>query len=163
MITMGYDIVAYIDISQDAMEAIIKDGSFDKTNWDDKEKIANAYKKQFLPDFPDDIGWVYYNYKHNDDYDYYMHELCINYGGTNFIRDDPRLNDVRYIKMLEEKVGQELPFILKNINYCLRTSEDAEEIARGIRLFFPNDLEFNQFANWCEKTAKICSTYELSY
>ena len=84
------------------------------------------------------------------------------YGGYAFIRDDDRFDNRRYHKLLEDKVGLPFPECLESINYTLRTSEDAIEIAKGLRTFFASDHNLIMFADWLEETCKYCSTYELS-
>lgn len=156
---MGYDMMAYLDISQEAVDDIIKKGNFNKTDYegDDTRKIADAYKARFLPDFPYDL---YYDYNEKCN----RHEIHASYP-TSFIRDDERFDNRRWIKMMEEKTGEEFPYVLESINYAMRTRENALTVANGIRTFFQDKDDFllQRFADWCEKTAEVCSTYELSY
>ena len=154
---MGYDMMAYVDVSQEAVDDIIKEGNFNRNDYfgGTARQIADAYKARFLPDFPFDL---YYEYNERCN----MHELHASHP-TSFIRDDERFDNRRYIKLLEEKVGEEFPDVLQNINWTMRTSDDAVIVADGIRKFFPEYDHLQLFAEWCEKTAEVCGTYELNY
>ena len=39
--------------------------------------------------------------------------------------------------------------------------KDAIEIAKYLRIYFPEDENLNYFADWLEKTAKYCYVYRL--
>lgn len=91
-----------------------------------------------------------------------MHEIWSIYS-TSFLRDDPRFQNRRFLKMLEEKTGKEVPVVLTNMNFYIRTAEDALEAASGLETFFADDKWLVHFARWLRETAKCCSTYELSY
>jgi hypothetical protein len=153
---MGYDLVAYFDVDQQEIENFIEEHEIDRNDYKSSEKIAGFFKEKYLKDtnLEPMYGW---NKKCG------MHELLEYYGGTNFIRDDDRMSNRRYQKMLEEKVGSPFPDVLENINWNVRDRESAIAAADAIDVFFPDDDNLPHFAEWLRTTAKFCSTYELSY
>jgi len=156
---MGYDIMAYMDVDQNIMNKIVSEGKFDVTNWE--EEKDKEIKKKYKEHFPElDEKFDDFSYFYNPECK--MHEFITSHG-TNFIRDDERFSNRRYIKLLEDKIGEKMSLRLQNINWTLRTREDAVHIAKGLRTFFPEDNLLQGFANWCDETSKLCSTYELSY
>lgn len=156
---MGYDIVAYFDTDQsvqDELDAFVQQNKINKNKFDSSQKIADFYKEKYLP--ADWVHEVLYEWNKRCGF----HELCSSQG-TNFIRDDERFNNARYQKLLESRVGQPFPWQLSSINHNLSRKKDALEIAKQLRIFFKDDSGLLQFADWCEDTAKYCSSYELSY
>ena len=138
---MGYDLVAYVDVDHEQLAGMSEE----------------AIKASITQKYPGDLGISYiYNEQCG------MHEIYMYYGGTNFIRDDERFDNRRYQKMMETKVGQAFPPCLSYINDYVRTREDAIDVAAGLELFFKDDVSLMWFAEWLRKTAKFCSTYELS-
>lgn len=155
---MGYDIVAYFDLDKEDINEInnfINENSIDKKDWKQYERILVFYKSKYnqIKDLQ-----LYYNWNESCE----MHEIY-SMCGTNFIRDNDRFDNRGYHKLIEDKVGLPFPECLKNINWTLRTSDDAIEIARGLRTFFASDHNLIMFADWLDETCKYCSTYELSY
>lgn len=151
---MGYDIVAYIDIDYQAIEKYIKDNKLDIE--ENQKQILEWYLGSHYPEINIDDVSYYYNKKCD------ILELSFWYG-TNFIRDDQRFNNKRYIMKLEKELNEKWPSCLNYINHNLRSREDAIEISKGLRLFFKEDEDLMYFANWLDMTSKYCSTYELDY
>ena len=81
---------------------------------------------------------------------------------VSFIRDDERFKNRRFQNELEVKVGRPFPACLTSICF-ISTSSDALKVAEELKIFFADDEDLMDFADWLEKTAKYCSTYELSY
>lgn len=154
---MGYDLVAYFDLNQDEIEQFVMENNIDKKNCDQSDMIVDYYKTKHLSNTNFTLDYMIYAWNE----DCQMHEI-MQYYGTNFIRDDERFDNRRYHKMLEDKYGISFPQCLQGINYTLRTSNDAKEVAKELRVFFPDDISLMHFADWLEETAKYCSTYELS-
>ena len=155
---MGYDIVAYYNVDQEEIERFITENNINRDNWDEcDETVPSYYKEKYLAD---EKRKLRPNYIWNPECG--IHELYESYG-TNFIRDDERFDNRRFQKILEEKFSRTFPSCLKNINYYLRTCEDAIEIAAELRIFFSEDSRLMGFAEWLESTSKYCETYELSF
>ena len=153
--SMGYDLVAYLDVDQERIQEIITRGSYDIHSWEDSEIIVTEYLK--LSNF---TGCFVCVYEYNDACE--MHEIWSIYS-TGFLRDDPHIQNRRFLKMIEAKAGKEVPVVLTNMNFYIRTAEDAAEAASGLEAFFAEDKWLVHFAQWLRETAKYCSTYELSY
>lgn len=151
---MGYDLVAYVDIDESELDQIILEHKLDKNNWEHYTRIAVLYKEKH-PELKS--LHVYYWY----DEDVCMHEIRSSQG-TNFIRDDKRFENRRFQNALALRIGKPFPSCLECINFGLRTREDAIEIARELRVFFPDDSDLMHFVDWLDQTALYCSTYELS-
>lgn len=152
---MGFDLVAYLDVDQERIREIIARGSYNIHSWEDSEAIVTEYLT--LSHITGNFKCVY---EYNEACD--MHEIWSTYS-TSFLRDDQRFQNRRFLKMLEEKTGKEVPVVLTNMNFCIRTAEDAVEAASGLETFFSEDKWLVHFAQWLRETAKYCSTYELSY
>jgi hypothetical protein len=150
---MGIDMRAYIDIDQEEIENFITENGLDKNKWDDSDKIA-MHVKQSYPEF--DYLIYYWNEECK------LHEVYEVYS-TGFLCDDPRLTNPRFHRILEEKLHRKYPDCLRSINFYIKNDKDALEVASELRIFFPEECDLMCFAEWCEMTAKYCSTYELSF
>lgn len=95
-------------------------------------------------------------YSYNDGVE--MHEM-FSYQDTNFIRDDERFQNRRFSSVL----GKPFPMCLGNICMWIRSNCEAIEVAKELRVFFHDDSDLMYFADWLDKTAAHCSTYELSW
>lgn len=144
---MGYDIVAYFQVNQQVIENFIVENGIDR-NDDSKDKLIVGFFKSLYPDLKD----LHILYLWSEPCS--LHEFFDCYG-TNFIRDDPRLKNGRYL--------MRLPPCLKNINHGLQTAENAVEIADAIYEYFREDDNYTCFADWLRTTAKHAIMYELSY
>jgi hypothetical protein len=149
---MGWDLCAYFDLDQEEIEKFITENNIDRE--EEEEKIEEFFKSKYLADstFRPMYSW-------NEDCS--LHEINVSHH-TSFIRDDERFENRRFQAHLEKKVGRPFPQCLKEINWGLRTREDALEVAGELEVFFPDDLSLKSFASWLRKTAPFCSTYELS-
>lgn len=153
---MGWDLLAYHDVDQYAIEDFIQTNNIDRHDWDNSDTICSFYAKTYL----ERAANVDLFYKWNENCQ--MHEIYEMFR-TTYIRDDDRLTNRRFQAELARKVGRPFPHCLENINWTLRTRDDANEVARELRAFFPEDCGLTIFAKWLEQTAPHCSTYELSY
>jgi hypothetical protein len=150
---MGWHLFAYVDVNQKELDSLLLEHNLNKTNWDHYKTIADLYKakhgiKLFL------------NYFWNSKVG--MHEMRSSYG-INFIRDDERLTNKRYHKLLEEKYAKPYPSCLEIISFYVTTPDEAKAVATELRTFYPDDRELIDFADWLDETSEYCSTYELSY
>ena len=151
---MGYDLEAYVEVDQDAVDRIITEGGFNKLAWNDCDMIAKKYNEMYLNT---DLKLFYsYNEKCR------MHEISTMIG-TNFIRSDERFSNDMYIRMLEKRHGIEFPCVLRNINWSVHNRKDAIEAAKGLETFFKDDGDLMWLASWLRETARFCESYELSY
>lgn len=155
---MGWDLQAFFDIDQDAIEQLLVENNIDRYDWGQSDVVGNLFKKKYLKDA--DKGSLFPIYNWNSDCQ--MHEIYDMYS-TNFIRDDERFENRRYHALLEKRVGARFPECLKSLNWTLRTAKDAIDVADALNVFFANDKDLSHFARWLRATAKYCSTYELSY
>jgi hypothetical protein len=150
---MGYDLRAYVDVDQKELERFVVENAIDRTDWEQmqavKAFVASNYGIEAL--YP----MVFWNDRCS-----IFEVMCSR--GTNFIRDDPRFSNRRYHKVLEAEHGMPFPFHLMSINHSISTDRGAVEVARDLRVFFSDDEDLMDFAQWLEDTAKVCSTYELS-
>ena len=154
---MGWHIHAYYDIDQLEFEKLIREHNLNHQKWEDADAIAVLYKRHHgLP--LDDSVYLIYHWNS----DCHLHELYEIYS-VNFIRDDDRLSNPRFHKELEKRLGRPFPQCLKRICWDLSTREDAIEIADELNVFFPDDDGLTYFAHWLKRTARVCSTYDLSY
>ena len=144
---MGIDLIAYLDINPNEIEMLI-------------DPILSEYRQS------DRIS-AYYNDKHPDFIWYHncnenTHKVCTIIG-TKFIQYHERLDSQYYHDSIANNIGQPFPDYLSYINIYVRTSEDALKVAEALNVFFANDERLQSFADWLTGTAKICSTYDLSY
>ncbi len=153
---MGHDLVAYFDVDQDDLERFVRDNNIDRNDWNQCKLVSDRYKTKHLQDHPK----LFPVYCWNEECQ--IHEMFEMYG-TNFIRDDERFDNRRFQAILAKKVGREFPCCLKNINWTVRTSYKALEVAEELAAFFAEDKSLMHFAEWLRQTAQHCSTYELSY
>lgn len=152
---MGYDLCAYLDVDQDSVKEIIaRNPEWDEESDDRSKIIAKEYCKlknidglRFFHFFDSDLG---------------IHEMNTSYG-TNFIRDDNRFTNPRFIRILEQKHNKPFPDVLNNMNIYIKTQSDAIEAADGIETFFADDEDLMHFAGWLRAAAEHCRTWELSY
>jgi hypothetical protein len=152
---MGYDLVSYLDIDQHEISEFINNNKIDINNEDECEKISKYYKEKYISQ---EKLRIVYEYNENVS----MHEIWSLFS-SSFIKDDERFTNRRYRELLEKKNNKTFPLCLEDINWKLRTKENALEIAKGLEDFFPDDIKLQKFAKWLRITAKYCSTYELSY
>lgn len=152
---MGYDIDAYFDIDQSEVEKWITENGIDRSDWKQSDLIVDHCKQQFSLPYK---LLMYYHWNEECQ----IHELYASYR-TNFIRDDKRFQNRRFHKVLEAKLGRPFPSCLDDINYYVRTSKDAIEVAMELAFFFGHDQDLMDFAKWLLTTAKYCSTYELDW
>ena len=152
---MGYEIYAYFDIDQNQIEEFIQKNNIDRNNWEQTRRVAEFYKEQH-PELKN--IWISYDW----DKKCPIHKIYSSQK-TNFIRDDARMNDRCYNKILEKKYNRPFPECLTNINWYLNNAKDAIEIADELANFFADDEELMYFADWLRITAKYCDIYELSY
>jgi hypothetical protein len=156
---MGYDLLAYFDVDQDAIEKFIQENNIDKNDWKDwrsHELICKYYQQNYM-DKNEKLNLMYSWNKACQ-----IHEIHVSYR-TTFIRDDERFTNRRYHAVLEKKFGRRFQNCLRNINWSIHTSADALEVADGLSVFFADDEMLMYFAGWLRITAKYRSTYELSY
>jgi hypothetical protein len=133
---MGWHILAYLHLDQtDIKDYIARHGI------DDEDAVAEHFTSHH--------GWCVcpcYAWNEEDA----KHEIFDMYQ-TKFLLDHPLLNNAT------------IPLCLHNINFTLKTPEDAKEIAATLRAYFPDEPRLMNFANWCENTSHHCLKYELSY
>lgn len=153
---MGWDIEAYFDINQSEIDEIVTHYKLDKDNVHECDMIANLYQEKHFPNEKELRPMYSWNEACN------IHEMCDIYR-TTFIRDDERFSNWRIHAELEKKVGRPFPACLANINWYIRTSEDAQEVANELAVWFPEDKALMIFAKWLKTTSKYCRTYDLSY
>ena len=152
---MGYDQVAYLDVDQEDVARFIAENSLDPVENDDDEKRICA-------EFGDRVGLLELEWMYSVNERCGIHEFCC-YHHSSFIRDDERFENRRFQKHLCQKLMKDVfPSCLKNICWELRTREDALEIACALDVFFFDDKNLAQFAEWLRQTATCCSTYQLS-
>jgi hypothetical protein len=162
---MGYDIYAYFDIAQEVVSNEITKLNFvcDDTGFtvNEEKEIVNWFiKYKNIKDIPINIRINYMlNIYSNGDK---LHVFCTSHH-SSFIRDDNRFKCKLYQRELSKKYNEPFPECLEVINWYIKTSEDAKEVADGLRKFFPEDLKLQSFAKWLDFTSKYCSYYELSY
>lgn len=154
---MGYDIIAYFDIDQDEIENFIQTYKIDRENWENIQLVVDYFTKTHLGNLGFTYACIHYDWNKKCN----MHEIYTMFG-TNFIRDDERLSNERFHKHLEKKIGKPFPHCLSFINWSLRKKEDAVEIANQLHVFFEDDPELMEFAEWLEQTSNYCSFYDLS-
>lgn len=143
---MGYDIVAYFFANQEEIENFIVENNIDREDWSQDKLVVNFFKSK-NPQLKDLS--IIYQWKSECN----LHEFFDCYG-TNFIRDDKRFLNRRFM--------QKLPQCLCDINYNLHCAEDAFEIAEAIDTHFADDYKLIGFAEWLKITAKEGCVYELS-
>jgi len=151
---MGCDIFAYFYVNQEEIDDIILENNIDKKDWKQHSLIVDFYKTKHpeMKEFE-----IIYSWNRNDQIHYFFE-----YHGTNYIRDHKQLSDRPYHRVLEEKHNCVFPDCLLDINYFLRTVNNAIEIADALTIFFSDDDELMCFANWLKRTSKHCARYELS-
>ena len=108
---MGWDLVAYVDVNQTELDSLMLEHNLDKTNWDHYKAISDIYKAKHG-------NKLFMNYYWNAKVG--MHEMHSRYG-INFIRDDERLSNVRYHKLLEQKYDKPYPYCLEIIYFYVTT------------------------------------------
>ena len=153
---MGWDIEAYFDVDQSEITDIVTQHNLDKDDFHHCDIIAKLYKERHFPHEEDLRPMYWWNEECG------IHEMYDVYP-TTFIRDDERFENRRYHDELEKKVGRPFPACLTNINWYVRTSKDAVEVAHELAVWFPDDKALLFFAAWLKTTSAYCSTYELSY
>jgi hypothetical protein len=151
---MGYEIMAHFYVNQDKIEAFINENNIDRKNWKQHERIVDYYK-EINPEMKE--CEIIYSWNRPDE----LHEF-FDFVGTNFIRDDDRLSNPQYRRILIEKHQRLFPDCLTDINWYLRSTKDAIEIADELTIFFGDDEDLMGFADWLRKTSKNCAYYELS-
>lgn len=151
---MGCDIFAYFYVNQEEIDEFILENNIDKKDWKQRSLIVDFYKTTHpeMKEFE-----IIYSWNRNDQ----IHDFFA-YHGTNYIRDHKQLSDRSYHRVLEEKHNGVFPDCLLDINFFLRTVNDAIEIADALHEFFSDDDDLMGFANWCKITSKHCARYELS-
>jgi len=133
---MGWHILAYLKIDQkDIQDYIARHGI------DDEDAVAEQLTSHHVWCMCPCITWNEETAEH-EIFDMYQ---------SKFLLDHPRLSDAT------------TPSCLQNINFTLKTPEDAREIATTLRAYFPDEPCLMNFANWCENTSHHCFKYELSY
>jgi hypothetical protein len=163
---MGYDIIVSFSIDQDDIEKFIVDNKLDRNDWiflrGDQSPVVQYFLDKYIED-PTDKEFllqrrVYYDWHE----DMNIHQITASHH-SSFIRDDERLDSRYYQKLLEKKVGKPFPHILQNMNFYIRTPEDADEAADAILDFFPDDPSLMGFREWLLITSKYAVCYELSW
>lgn len=149
---MGWDLIAHFPVIQKQINEFIN-----SNNCDDEEKIARYYVETCLEEEDNSMDVYYY---WNDDSN--QHEIYSAYR-VNFICNDERLCDDRFLEQLAEKVGRDFPRCLRSICWEVRTPKDAIEVAQELQVFFPDDEEIMWFANWLLKVSKYCTHFDLSW
>ena len=144
---MGYDIIAYFYVNQEQIEEFIVENKIDRDDSKQDRLVVDYYKSK-NPDMKD----LHIIYQWNSECK--IHEFFDSYG-TNFIRDDIRFSNRRFM--------QNLPNCLSDINYGLHNTEDAIEIAEAIDEYFADDYKLMGFAEWLRTTARNGCMYELSF
>lgn len=152
---MGYDIYAYFDVNQDQIEAFIQAHQLDRTHREGRKRIVEYYQEQH----PELNTLSYMGYSWNKKCEIHVIYASI---GTNFIRDDERLYNRLYHRVLAEKHQRPFPDCLTDINMYLRSSKVAIEISDELTVFFGHDEQLMGFADWLKLTAKYCAIYDLS-
>lgn len=153
---MGWHIHAYYDINQDDFSEFLTEHNLHKEKWEDADEIAKLYREKCL--LLDESVYLIYYWNSNCG----IHELYEIYG-VNFIRNDERFTNPRFHRELEKRMNKPFPSCLLNICWDLRTREDALQIAEALKTFFLEDEGLTYFAKWLTKTARYCSTYDISY
>lgn len=153
-IIMGFDIMAYFYVNQTYIDNFIQENNIDRKDRKQHDRIVEFYKTKY-PEVKD-VDIIYSWNRADEIHDFWA------YCGTNFIRDDKRFTDERYHRTLIEKHNRLFPDCLTNINLYLRTAKDAIEIADELTIFFGDDDDLMDFADWLRRTSKNCAYYELS-
>jgi hypothetical protein len=151
---MGCDIIANFYVNQEEIEEFIHENNIDRTNSKQYKLIVDYYKETH-PEVKE--CEMIYSWNRHDE----LHEF-FDFVGTNFIRDDDRLSNPQYHRILIEKHQRLFPDCLTDINWYLRSTKDAIEIADELTIFFGDDEDLMGFADWLRKTSKNCAYYELS-
>jgi len=146
--------MAIFYVNQEKIEAIINEKNIDRNDFKEHKRIVYYYK-EINPEMKE--CEIIYSWNRKNE----IHEF-FDFVGTNFIRDDERLSNPQYQQILVEKHQRLFPDCLKNINWYLRTTENAIEIADELTIFFGDDDNLMDFVVWLRKTSKNCAYYELS-
>ena len=152
---MGYELEANVDVDQKFMTELAQELETDIGDYESLNRLGNTYLERKIPSMSLNLHECRYNKARE------MYKMLFTYY-TNWLRDDSRLADRRYIKMLEEKHKRNYPHVLCYMNHCIMTDENAIEAANALKVFFPNDENLAVFASWLENTAEHCSTYQLN-
>ena len=152
---MGFDLDAFVDVDENFIEQIIKENDWDART-DHRYKIAKRYVSERMPDMVNEFYFYHYNSTCK------LHELHFSMG-TNFIRDDKRFDNRRFIRKLEKQHGKKFSSVLANMCFRILDRSDALEVVDGINVFFKEDEDLMKFADWLRRTARYCSTYESDY
>ena len=141
---MGIELTIYLDFDQNIITKYSNENNLDKNNYTDSKKIANYFFPELKPS-------CYYD----EDLDIY--KIYASYG-INFLRDNKKLNDTVYHKILEKKHGKKFDCSYFYIS-GMSNKEDIINIIEQIRYWFPDEDDFICFSNFLEKILK----YEIIY
>lgn len=149
-------IEAYLDIEQEEIEEYISKNGKDINKQEDKEEILQFFYKKITGE---DLGEKHYGIYYQYNKKLNLHEI-IHYHTANFIYKNEKFANLRYISILEKKIGKKYPDCL-HMPYMVYDKKNALDIAEGLRIFFSEDDDLISYAEWLKKTAKYCSFYEF--
>ena len=139
---MGTDINIYLDIDQDTAIKYINENNLDKYSYIDGKNISNYF-------YPG----VDASYDYDEDLD--IHKIYVT-RPIKFLRDNKKLNDNMYHKLLEKKHGKKFECKYYDI-INMYNKDDIINIIEQLRYWFPYEEDFIWFINWLEKM----SEYEI--
>ena len=141
---MGVDINIYLDLDQDNIKKYIEENHLDRNSYIDCQKISNHF-------FPELDTSCYYD----EDLDIY--KIYVSHG-IKFLRNNKKLNDNVYHKLLEKRNSKKLKCTYFDI--CrMYDKDDIINIIEELRFWFPDEEEIVYFSYWLEKI----SNYSIIY
>ena len=161
--TMGHDLIAYFNISQEDIESFINENDINRNDWRSSEELIIKY---FIDEYIMEQDREYFStlcnlsYSWNDELK--LHTISSRYN-MNFLKEDTRFENVYFKTLLEKKVGKPMPYILRDKFFCMKSASDAREAAEAINDFFPDDEQLMWFREWLLKTEMYTVLYDLSY
>lgn len=151
---MDYLMVAYFNVSQNAIETFIRENEIDRTDKTQHCRIVDYYKETH-PELKE--ANILYSWNTPCKMHDFFDEFSI-----RFIHEDERFTNQRYHKILQAKHHLFYPDCLIHIK-SIYSSKDAILVADALAIFYGDDEKLMEYADWLRTTSKKCSMYELSY
>lgn len=165
---MGYSLEAYYPIDQKEVKQYIIENNIDVNDWEQCRIIASHFYEKITGESCEHLNIIYLYRKSSyydeddedipDDEDDEKRHVLYEYHQCNYIRDHDVLD-------INNPKRSELPEDLQGCIFNIHRPENAIDVAKAIREYFPDNEENEDvyyFADWLEKTSKFCYKYKLS-
>lgn len=161
--TMGHDLIAYFNISQEDIESFITKHDINRNDWKIyEEPIFTYFIQEYIMEQDREYFSTLCNLSYSWDDELKIHTISSRYN-MNFLKNDTRFENKYFQSLLEKKVGKPMPYILRVRFFCMKSTDDAREAAEAINDFFPDDEQLMWFREWLLKTKMYTVLYDLSY